>query len=58
MDRRDPRRRQSLSQQIQDEEGQKVRENVLTVREDHRIDSRQADSLFKEIERRLGERFE
>lgn len=35
----------------------KVREIVLTVRSDHRIDERQADSLFNAISAALAERF-
>lgn len=41
-----------------DAKGKKVREIVLTVRNDHRIDERQADSLFKAISEALGERFD
>ncbi|SJX61032.1 related to PPX1-Exopolyphosphatase [Sporisorium reilianum f. sp. reilianum] len=41
-----------------DEAGEKVREIVLTVRHDHRIDAVQADSLFSAISTALGERFE
>lgn len=38
--------------------GDKVREIVLTVRHDHRIDRKQADSLFKQIGKALAKRFE
>ena len=38
--------------------GQKIREIVLTVRHDHRINPEQADSLFKEISIKLGQRFQ
>lgn len=38
--------------------GKKVREIVLTVRADHRINPEQADSLFKAISHALDERFD
>ncbi|GAC97329.1 endoplasmic reticulum mannosyl-oligosaccharide 1,2-alpha-mannosidase [Pseudozyma hubeiensis SY62] len=38
--------------------GKKVREITLTVRHDHRINRKQADSLFKEIEAALKGRFD
>ncbi|EST10104.1 Phosphoesterase, RecJ-like protein [Kalmanozyma brasiliensis GHG001] len=42
---------------FKDRKGNKVREIVLTVREDHRVNATQADSLFREISRALEERF-